>query len=93
MIKVGNRCGMTRSRGTGRETITFDLNEPFPRLVYATKRLEDEHPYRAVWGIVDLSHPIFNFRGEYDKLDEYDGQVGGEGINDTGVMSMEARVR
>jgi len=54
---------------------------------------KDKHPYRVAWGIVDLSHPIFNFRGEYDKLDEYDGQVGGEGINDTRIMSMEARVR
>jgi len=36
-----------------------------------------EHPYRVVWGITDLGRPVFNFRGEYDKLDEYDGQVEG----------------
>jgi len=46
-----------------------------------------------VWGIVDLGRPVFNFRGEYDKLDEYDGQVGGEPITDTGDMRVEVRMR
>ena len=39
---------------------------------------KDEHPYRVVWGIVDLGYPIFNLRGKYDKLDEYDGQEEGK---------------
>ena len=52
-----------------------------------------EHPYRVVWGIADLGRPVFNFRGEYDKLDEYDGQVGREPISDTGVMRVEVRMR
>jgi len=67
---------MTCSRRTDRAAI--EVNDPFTHLVYATKQLERKHPYRIAWGIVDLDYPIFNVRSEYDKLDEYDGQVGRE---------------
>jgi hypothetical protein len=66
---------------------------PFTHLVYTTKQLQDEHPYRVVWGIVGLDYPIFNLRGEYDKLDEYDGQAGREAIRDTGIISVEVKMR
>jgi len=46
-----------------------------------------------MWGIIDLGYPIFNLRGEYDKLDEYDGKAGREAINDTRIISMEVRMR
>lgn len=39
-----------------------------------------------------LGHPIFNFRGEYDKLDEYDEGPGGK-VSDTRIMSMAVRMR
>ena len=35
----------------------------------------------------------FEVRGEYDKVDEYDGQVGREPISDTRIMRMEVRMR
>jgi len=68
---------MTCSRRTGRETVTFVLDEPLDCLVYATK-LKGKYPYRVVRGIVDPGHSILNVRGEYVKLDECDGQAGRE---------------
>jgi len=85
---------MTCNRRTGPETITFDSNELFETASCVPRSSSGgEHPYRVVWGIVDLGYPVFNFRGEYDKLDEYDEQVGREPISDTGIMRMEVRMR
>ena len=50
-------------------------------------RWEGVNPYRVVRGIAGPSHPIFNFRGEYDKLDESNEQVGGKEIRDTGIIN------
>jgi len=67
---------MTCSRRTVRAAI--DVNDPFTHLVYATKQLEGKISISDCVGIVGLGYPIFNVRSEYDKLDEYDGQVGRE---------------
>ena len=55
--------------------------DPFTHLVYATKQLEGVHPYRVARGIAGPGHPIFNFRGEYDKLGEC-GRRGDKGYRD-----------
>jgi len=55
---------------------------------------KDKHPNQVVCGgSSNLAYPIFNFRGEYDRFDEYGEQVGGEAISDTGVICMEVRMR
>jgi hypothetical protein len=40
-----------------------------------------------VRGITDPGHPIFDFRGEYDKLDESNELAGGGEIRDTGIIN------
>jgi hypothetical protein len=64
-----------------------NVNELSIHIVYATKQSERWTIHIGLCGgSSSLSHPVFNFRGEYDKLDGCD--AGGGEIRDTGIINV-----
>jgi len=87
---------MTCSRRTG-ETITFDLNEPFPppRVCHEAVGKINIH-IRMCGGSSTLAIPFSISEANMISLmkpDGYGGQVGGEAISDTRIICMEVRMR